>query len=253
MKIDIGPYTNWFGPYQLADALCFWVKKVPDEYGIMSKPEWVHKFGEWLAHGSVEPEDEVGSISNFSNKDRPNTWLYNLLLWIDSKKKRKMKIHIDRYDTWGMYNTLAVIILPMLKQLKATKHGSGYVDMEDVPEAMRATNADEHETDQYAFDFYYGDAELNKQNIQCDVHTRWDWALDEMIFAFEHIVDDTWEDEYRSGEFHLMSEKLENGMSRIIEGPNHTYTCDYEGIRKVEERINNGLRLFGKYFRNLWD
>jgi len=29
--------------------------------------------------------------------------------------------------------------------------------------------------------------------------------------------------------------------------------CDYEGINKVNERINNGLRLFGKYFRSLWD
>jgi len=36
-------------------------------------------------------------------------------------------------------------------------------------------------------------------------------------------------------------------------GPNHTYVCDYDGIQKVYERIDNGLRLFGKYFRHLWD
>ena len=32
MKVHIGPYKNWIGPYQLADALCFWVKEVEDEY-----------------------------------------------------------------------------------------------------------------------------------------------------------------------------------------------------------------------------
>jgi hypothetical protein len=42
-------------------------------------------------------------------------------------------------------------------------------------------------------------------------------------------------------------------LKRMEHGPNHTYVCDYEGIRKVYERIDNGLRLFGKYYRNLWD
>jgi hypothetical protein len=39
----------------------------------------------------------------------------------------------------------------------------------------------------------------------------------------------------------------------MIHGPNDTYVCDYEGIRKVHDRIQNGFRLFGKYFQNLWD
>ena len=30
-------------------------------------------------------------------------------------------------------------------------------------------------------------------------------------------------------------------------------TCDWEGRKKVEERINNGFRLFGKYYQGLWD
>jgi hypothetical protein len=35
--------------------------------------------------------------------------------------------------------------------------------------------------------------------------------------------------------------------------PNHTYKCDYEGMRAVEARIQNGFRLFGRYYQNLWD
>ena len=39
MKVKIGTYTNWFGPYQLAELLCFWVKDVKDESGMKSKPD----------------------------------------------------------------------------------------------------------------------------------------------------------------------------------------------------------------------
>ena len=39
MKAHIGPYKSWFGPYQLAELLCFWAKDVEDEYGMKSKPD----------------------------------------------------------------------------------------------------------------------------------------------------------------------------------------------------------------------
>ena len=37
--------------------------------------------------------------------------------------RRKIKIQIDKWDTYSMDHTLAMIIYPMLLQLKATKHG----------------------------------------------------------------------------------------------------------------------------------
>ena len=131
MKVKIGSHKNWFGPYQLANLLCFWVPNKQEEYGNSDKPNWVHKFGEWLAHGSIEPEQKVGEISQ-SSEDRPETWLYKFLLWIDSKKKRTIKIHIDEWDTWNMDHTLSLIIVPMLKQLKETKHGAPGVDDDDA-------------------------------------------------------------------------------------------------------------------------
>jgi YD repeat-containing protein len=153
-----------------------------------------------------------------------------------------------------MDHTLAPIILPMLKQLKATKHGSGFIDMEDVPEYMRTTETEDYE-DQQCFDFYHEDKEERKYNI----HHRYEWALDEMIFAFEHLVDDSWEDKYSNGEMDHYSEPCkwdEDGKPTLYtfkEGPNHTYTCDYDGLKKEWDRVDNGLRLFGKYFRTLWD
>jgi hypothetical protein len=43
--------------------------------------------------------------------------------FLDIIHPRVEYIKIDKHDTWGMDTTLATIILPMLKQLKATKHG----------------------------------------------------------------------------------------------------------------------------------
>jgi hypothetical protein len=37
------------------------------------------------------------------------------------------------------------------------------------------------------------------------------------------------------------------------EGPSHTYHCDYDGMKVVQDRIQNGFRLFGKYYQALWD
>jgi len=62
-------------------------------------------------------------------------------------------VKIDRWDTWSMDHTLAKIILPMLKQLKDTKHGSAIVDLEDVPEELRGTSTPDYD-DQLTFDFY---------------------------------------------------------------------------------------------------
>lgn len=247
MKVYIGPYKNWFGPYQLAEALMFWVPKEKDEFGFYHTAERVHNFGEWLAHGSVEPEPKVGDITSW-NSDRPTTLIYKFLLWIDKFRKRHIYVKIDRWDTWSMDHTLAPIILPMLKQLRDTKHGSQYIEMEDVPEYMRTYTHSDYDY-QKCFDFYHEDTA--EQGY--DVHKRWGWALDEMIFAFEHLIDDSWEEKFRSGEHDLQWKKLENGMSEMIHGPNDTYDCDYEAMNEVYKRMDNGFRLFGKYYRGLWD
>jgi hypothetical protein len=47
--------------------------------------------------------------------------------------------------------------------------------------------------------------------------------------------------------------KGEHKYYQMDKGPKDTYKCDYEGLEAVEKRIQNGLRLFGKYFSSLWD
>ena len=238
MKVRIGPYKDWFGPYQLAELLCFWAKPVEDEYGMKSKPDWVHNFGEWLAHGSVEPEPEVGDIRSWGD-DRPTTWLYKFLTWIHSKKERTIKVHIDPWDTWSMDDTLAHIILPMLKQLKDTKHGAPYVDLKDVPKELHGKKLTKKQKD---------NGELDDKHFE-----RWDWVLDEMIFAFDSKVNDGWEEQFETGTSDIQWKTLEGGMSEMVRGPNDTREYDWEGRKKYEARIANGFRLFGKYYQNLWD
>jgi hypothetical protein len=183
MKINIGPYPRWFGPYQLAEKILFWKNDDDDA---------VDALGKWL--------DKHTPITRVSR------WVYG---------KRKVKIRIDPYDTWSMDHTLGLIIVPMLKQLKETKHGSPFVADEDVPEELRSTSAPTKE---------------NEWDIDDNHHKRWEWVMDEMIWAFEQNCDDTFPDRFWTD-----------------------YVYDRDGYKKHEERIDNGILLFGKYYRGLWD
>jgi hypothetical protein len=243
MKVYLGKPNSWFGPYQLAEKLCFWAKGTEGSY--RGKPDWVHNFGEWLAYGFVEPEPKPGQIYDLCDKDRKPTLLHKFLLWLDRKKVQIQYVKIDRWDTWSVDIQLGKIVLPMLKQLKATKHGSFYVEDTDVPESLWYTN---HETweKQLTFKFY---DELDSYPY---LEARCDWVLNEIIHSFEAILDTSWQDSYRSGTPSFKLKKLENGNSQMIEAPSD-YKVDTIGINKEFARIENGFRLFGKYYQNLWD
>jgi hypothetical protein len=228
MRVKIGKPTTWVGPYQIAQALCFWAKPVTDEYGIKSKPDWVHDFGTWLAEKS----------------DGSDTWLTKACQWIESKKHRQVYVRIDKWDTWSMDSTLALIVLPMLQQLQATKHGSPNTDDSDVPDELKSTSAP-------AKQFEY-DTDANH-------FKRWDWILGEMIFSFQCKLDDSWQEKYRSGTIDMKFDPCEWDETgkptkyEMVSGPNDTYKCDYEAMAVEQARITNGFRLFGKYYENLWD
>lgn len=143
--------------------------------------------------------------------------------------EQQVSVHIDEWDTWNMDDTLAHIILPMLKQLKATKHGAPNVDMNDVPENLRVNDVESRA--------YWDTGETDENFFK-----RWDWVLDEMIFAFEQKTID-WQDQYY-GPFVEEEGKLLGGDFEWV---------DNDGLKKHQERISNGFRLFGKYYESLWD
>jgi len=213
---------HWVSPYDILKVVCFWEKDDDVFYNHEDVPG--HKYDKWV---------------NFLNPFC-KAWMK----FLDFIHPEIKYVKIDRWDTWSMDHTLADIILPMLKQLKETKHGSPFVDDEDVPDELKSTNAP---------------PKVNEYDVDENHFKRWDWVLDEMIFAFECKVDDSWQDKFRSGEHDIKSvacEWDENGkpkMYKMERGPNDTYKCDYDGIELVQKRITNGYRLFGKYYEGLWD
>mgnify|MGYP003634402090 FL=1 len=157
-----------------------------------------------------------------------HNWLYN---WFGYSQQQRTSIKIHKYDTWSMDDTLAPIILPMLVQLKATQHGAPMVDLEDVPKLLHPTKKQQ--------------AEYKKTgSTDPKFFTRWDWVLDEMIWAFEQKCRDDWQDDY-------YGDYVEDQNNRPLSG--RFEWTDGDGRMKHQERMTNGFRLFGKYFENLWD
>ena len=139
-------------------------------------------------------------------------------------------VKIDHWDTWSMDHTLAYMIVPMLKQLKQDKHGAPMVDDEDVPEHLRSTSAPPKENEYDIDDFHF---------------QRWDWVMDEMIWAFEQkLIDDD------DGKFFDWSEV---DRSQSINEQAKLVKIDRVGLDAHRARKTNGYRLFGKYYEGLWD
>jgi hypothetical protein len=238
MKVYIGSYRDhWISPYTMLDYAFFWTDwskcardksisaSLDQDRKYVERPEWCEKWSDRL-----EP-------------------ISRAIMWVLDRVHPPINyVKIDKWDTWSMDHTLAHIVLPMLKQLKATKHGSPFVDDEDVPEHLRSTAAP---------------AKENEWDTDANHFLRWDWAMDEMIFAFECKIDDSWQDAFRSGDHDILwvpvdaaGNKVPKGEHKYYQmdrGPNDTYQCDYDAMKVVEARIQNGFRLFGKYYQGLWD
>jgi hypothetical protein len=180
---------HWVSPYTICEKICFWREIDFDE-------PWVKQVNKVL-----EPVCTA--------------WMK----FLDAVDPKIDYVKIDKWDTWSMDSTLTPIILPMLKQLKESKHGAPFVEDEDVPEDLRSTSASPKE---------------NEWDTDNNHFKRWDWVMDQMIWSFEELNKDDWEKQFYSGE-----------------GKN--YKWDKDAWTKHSERIDNGLILFGKYFRNLWD
>ena len=205
MKVYIGPYRDTTTVYDLAGLL---------KYVGVSEAR-CDRVAEWLA---------------------TKNWLVVGLDKLTSRE-RTIDVVIDAHDTWSMDHTLAHIIVPMLIQLKATKHGAPLVDDCDVHAHLQSTaaapKAEPWDIDEHHFE-------------------RWDWVLDEMIWSFQQQLTD-WEQQYYSGTVDFVWGETKNGVSEMTTGPNHNFTVDQDGHADHQHRMNRGFKLFGKYYQALWD
>lgn len=145
--------------------------------------------------------------------------------------ERKISVKIDKWDSWNADHSIAVIAAPLLIQLKETKQGSPNVDDTDVPEHLKSTAAP---------------AKENEWDTDDNWHPRWDYVMDEMIYAMQEISN------YNKGEEifwdHSEVDKTQDFMQQI-----KAMKVDTEGREAYYKRIQKGCELFGKYFMALWD
>jgi hypothetical protein len=208
MKVYLSNYRNhWLSPYIILKKICFWEKDEDRIYNLNKEVD--NPYVKWV---------------NFLN---PICEVWQKIL--DFIHPRFYYVKLDRWDTWSMDHTLAYIIHPMLVQLKETKHGAPYTDDEDVPEYLRSHMAQPKE---------------NEWDTDSLHFMRWDWILNEMIWAFEQKLKD--DDEHQFFD-HTGTEGLpfEESIGKI--------KVDQEGLKAHQDRKVNGFRLFGTYYQNLWD
>lgn len=164
---------------------------------------------------------------------------------------RKVNIRIDDSDVFSLDHTLAYIILPSLILLKECKSG--------VPGEFATVGGEDYDQ-QYSFDFY-----SENVNELFDEHAtkRWEDILDKMIWSFQQMLDDDWENQYYYGKTDYQTKEADETClnpitNKVVKvytwedmNPNGHWT-DFEGLRIHGERIQEGLELFGKYLRHLW-
>lgn len=163
-------------------------------------------------------------------------WFCDKLYTIRSFFNRDIKyIHIDPWDAWSLEHTLSPIILPILQELKRVKHGAPFIADEDVPKKLRVGAKGT------------GDSDVHKLFDDGDntFFERYDYILDEMIWTFTQLSMDDHEAPFYD---HTESSK-EPDLNKSV----RKLKVDRKGLKAHDARINNGLRLFGRYYRHLWD
>ena len=198
----------YIGPYSYA-----WYSQI--HYNYMNK-KYKHQWDQ----SNTAFERFLEKFESFLDK------LYNATInkIIGKRQTQKIKVHIDDYDVWSMDDTLAQVISPMLKLLKEKKHGSAYVDNADVPEELQHPVTDDPDHDSL-------------------VEKRWDYVLNEMVWAFEQKARGDWE----SG-FYEFEDVADSPPFNLRFKKN-----DVDGYRAHQARMTNGFRLFGKYYEALWN
>lgn len=202
MKVYLSKYRyHWISPYTVLEKVFFW-REIDYDEPIIDK--WSDRLTP-ICQGIQKVLDFIHPKINY--------------------------VKIDRWDTWSMDYTLSFIVVPMLKQLKETKHGAPFVDDEDVPEELKSTSAPPKE---------------NEWDTDDNHFKRWDWALNEMIWAFEQNLDHDSEDKFFD---HAEWDEKEKDFGKNL----HKIKIDQPGLKAHQDRKANGFRLFGKYYQGLWD
>ena len=220
MKVWLSNYRNhWISPYVILKKVCFWEKDEDRIYNL--KEEVNNPYEKWV--NLLDPICQ------------------GIQKVLDFVHPRFNYVKLDQWDTWSMDHTLAYIIHPMLLQLKETKHGAPYTDDKDVPKELKSTSAPPKENEWDTDEFHF---------------QRWDYILDEMIWAFEQELKDDDENQFFD---HSAYDKPDGSKSNHKEWfddmskAQSKLKVNWKGLKEHQKRKANGFRLFGRYYSHLWD
>lgn len=208
LKVKIGPFRNTWTTSRLED---FW-------YRI--------RYGKDENRWSIDDD----KMDSWDHRAEAVFDIFQTILNATINKiefKRNIKVKIDRHDIWATDYHLALIILPMLQELRSRHHGAPHIDDEDVPEHLRSTAAPAKENDWDTDDNFF---------------LRYEWILDELVWTFTQLSIEDWDSQF---------------YSRDNDNPDLDMIGNWKINREAydihNKRINNGTRLFGKYMRTLSD
>lgn len=152
----------------------------------------------------------------------------------DDDSERKIDIKIHKWDSWSADHTLALIAVPLLKQLAENKQGVPTVMFPDGPEWLDETGN-------------HNDAAME---VAVD---KWDTTLRHIIWSLEQVINEELDAfVIQHAEFDFDDHPEDEGKDVFplrwkVEGK---YRVDAMGA--YDDQIQVGLDYFGKYFRNLW-
>ena len=177
----------------------------------------------------------------------------NLGKYPKGNSRRRVDVKIDYFDTWSLDHTLATIILPTLIQLKHTKHG--------VPSELIDRIGGDFDSN-YVFDFIKED----DGQVFDQLCEQWDEILDKIIWSFLQLsIEDEYDSKYHHGKMDISWEKLpdklypdpitgvKEPLYQMVDKNPSEHWYDSIGHQLHNDRVQEGLDLFGKYFRNMWD
>ena len=156
-------------------------------------------------------------------------------LWLRSVYQR-IKYGFPLVEAWNFDSYMAKWALPRLKYLRISKIG------------YPCEIISENDENQLCFDFY----KKSEQDIEDEAKAKWGIILDKIIWSFENLdnpLEPIKPPNY--DERCIAKEITEDGALAFVSVDDRKW--DWTPVHKHNERIQEGLDLFAKYYQNLWD
>lgn len=144
----------------------------------------------------------------------------------NSELDRIERVEIHSYDLWNLDGSLALIIAPALVKFKEQLDG----EFAGIP-----TNL---------FDELPGEGDYDSDKNDSVAMQRWKDILDKMIWSFTEIA----EGHPSENNFFTFPDDIADDLKL----PANKTHFDKDGYQAYQDRIQEGVELFGVHFQSLW-